>query len=162
MADRFGLVAAAGELACDLGVVPWSPREALEAARRCFADWFDSRGGAEAGEVQAAISQVRLFIEQHGDSRFETVGNVDRVVNNRAGWRKGDGPEREWLIPPETWKAEVTVGHNPTLVARELCERKMLKRAPDGYQCVEISPRRAAASPWNPISHKDIRPSLVC
>jgi adenylate cyclase len=26
----------------------------------------------------------------------------------------------------------------------------------------ELSPRRAAASPWNPISHKDIRRSLVC
>jgi putative DNA primase/helicase len=136
VADRFGLVAAAGELACDFGVVPWSPGEALEAARRCFADWFDGRGGAEAGEVQAAISQVCLFIEQHGDSRFEIIGTGDRV-NNRAGWRKGDGPEREWLIPPETWKAEVTVGHNPTLVARALADRKMLKRASDGYQCVE-------------------------
>ena len=74
--------------------MPWKQRA------RCFIDWFDSRGGAEAGEVQAAISQVRLFIERHGDSRFELVGTQDRNVNNRAGWRKGDGAEREWLIPP--------------------------------------------------------------
>jgi putative DNA primase/helicase len=104
VADRFGLVAAAGELACDLGIVRWQEGDALEAACRCFTDWFDSRGGAEAGEVQAAISQLRLFIEKHGDSRFETIGTQDRAVNNRAGWRKGDGSEREWLIPPETWK----------------------------------------------------------
>jgi hypothetical protein len=26
----------------------------------------------------------------------------------------------------------------------------------------ELSPRRAAASPWPPISHKDIRPLRVC
>ena len=73
VADRFGLVAAAGELACGFGVVPWQPGEALEAVRQCFADWFDSRGGTEAGEVQAGISQVRLFIENHGDFRFESL-----------------------------------------------------------------------------------------
>jgi putative DNA primase/helicase len=143
VADRFGLVAAGGELACDLGVVPWNRGQALEAARRCFTDWLDSRGGAEAGEVQAAISQVRLFIEQHGDSRFEAIGTSDRAVNNRAGWRKGEGLEREWLIPPETWKSEVAVGHHPTLVARVLADRKMLKRAPDGFQCVEKIQGRA-------------------
>ena len=94
-------------------IVPWQKGDALEAACRCFTDWFDSRGGAEAGEVQAAISQVRLFIEHHGDSRFEPIGTQDRPVNNRAGWRKGDGSEREWLIPSETWKSEVAVGHDP-------------------------------------------------
>jgi hypothetical protein len=46
---------------------------ALEAAGRCFHDWFEGRGGREAGEVQVALSQVRLFIEQHGDSRFEPL-----------------------------------------------------------------------------------------
>ena len=135
--DRFALVAAAGELACDLEIVPWQKGDALKAAYRCFTDWLDSRGGAEAGEVQAAISQVRLFIENHGDSRFEPIGTQNRPVNNRAGWRKGDGSEREWLIPSETWKSEVAVGHDPQLVARVLAERGMLKRANDGFQRVE-------------------------
>jgi len=136
--DKFGLVAAAGELAREFGIVPWNEREALHAAGRCFGDWFDSRGGNEAGEVQAAISQVRLFIEQHGDSRFEPlIGTLDRPIANRAGWRRRDGTEREWLIPPETWKTEVVVGHNPTFVAQVLNERGMLKRAKDGFQCVE-------------------------
>ncbi len=137
VADRFGLVAAAGELACDLGIVPWKIGEAIEASRRCFVDWCDSRGGREAGEVQAAISKVRLFIEQHGDSRFDPVDARERPVHNRAGWRRGDGLERQWLIPPETWKAEVVVGHDPILVARVLADRGLLRRASDGYQCVE-------------------------
>jgi putative DNA primase/helicase len=135
--DRFGLVAAAGELACDLKVVPWKRGEAIEASRRCFVDWCDSRGGGEAGEVQAAISKVRLFIEQHGDARFDPVEMQDRAVNNRAGWRRGEGPKREWLIPTETWKTEVTFGHDPKLVAWVLAERGFLRRAPDGYQRVE-------------------------
>jgi uncharacterized protein (DUF927 family) len=136
--DKFGLVAAAGELAREFGIVPWKEGDALKSAGRCFNDWLDSRGGKEAGEIQAAISQVRLFIEQHGDSRFEPMGErPDRPVTNRAGWRRGDGADRQWLIPPESWKAEVSVGHDPTLVARVLADRGMLKRAKDGFQCVE-------------------------
>jgi uncharacterized protein (DUF927 family) len=136
--DTFALVAVAGELARHLKVVPWTQKEALKATVRCFKDWLDSRDGKEAGEVQAAIARVRLFIEQHGNSRFESLnGSQDRVVTNRAGWRRGDGANEEWLIPSETWKSEVTVGHDPTLVARVLAERGMLKRANDGFQRVE-------------------------
>ncbi len=137
--DRFGLVAAAGELACDFGVVPWKKGEAIEASRRCFTDWYNSRGGTEAGEVLAAIAQVRFFIEQHGDSRFEYMGTAaqERPVNNRAGWRKGEGCEREWLVPTETWRSEVARGHDPQMVARALADRGMLRRSQDGNQCVE-------------------------
>jgi putative DNA primase/helicase len=131
--DHFGLVAAAGELARELGVVHWKAAAAIEAARQCFADWLENRGGAEAGEVQAAISQVRLFIEQHGDSRFEPAdAPPPHPVNNRAGWYKGGGVHREWLIPPETWKAEVALGLDPQLVARVLADRGMLIRGNDG------------------------------
>jgi len=130
--DHFGLVAAAGELARELGIVGWQPEAAIKAARQCFADWLENRGGAEAGEVQAAISQVRLFIEQHGDSRFEPITGSNRVVSNRAGWRRGDSLEQEWLIPPETWKAEVAVGQNAQLVARTLADNGMLTCGSDG------------------------------
>jgi putative DNA primase/helicase len=156
--DRFGLVAAAGELACDLKVVPWKQGEAIDASRRCFVDWCDSRGGREAGEVEAAISKVRLFIEQHGDARFDPVEMQDRAVNNRAGWRRGEGVKREWLIPPETWKAEVAVGHDPKLVARVLADRGFLKRAPDGYQSVEKiqgKPQRVYVVTSNILSEPD-------
>jgi hypothetical protein len=69
------------------------------------------------------------------DSILSTRGSAP--VHNRAGWRRGDGLERQWLIPPETWKAEVVVGHDPILVARVLADRGLLRRASDGYQCVE-------------------------
>jgi putative DNA primase/helicase len=133
--DRFGLVAAAGELARAFGIVPWKEGEAIAAAGKCFTNWLDSRGGSEAGEVHAAISQVRLFIEQHGEARFEPL-HSDRVVINRAGWRRDDGAGREWWIPAETWKSEVCLGFTPMMVARALAERGMLERAPDGFQCV--------------------------
>ena len=87
--------------------------------------------------MRQAIEQIRLFIEQHGESRFHTLDDVDvRPVNNRAGWRKGSGPHREWMIPPEVWKSEICAGLDSTMVARTLSERGMLRRAGDGFQPV--------------------------
>ena len=66
VAGRFGVVAAAGELATEWGILPWEIGEATQAAAICFRAWLTERGGIGAGEVQAAIRQVRAFFEQHG------------------------------------------------------------------------------------------------
>ncbi len=49
---------------------------------------------------------------------------------------KGSGAAREWMIPSETWKAEICQGLDPKLVARVLAKRGMLLRAGDGFQPV--------------------------
>jgi len=80
---------------------------------------------------------VRLFIEQHGDSRFDPADNVEAKPSpNRAGWRKGEGEEREWLIPPETWKAEICAGLDSGFVARTLAKHGLIERTSDGFQPV--------------------------
>jgi uncharacterized protein (DUF927 family) len=136
-AQRLGLIAAAGELATTHGITMWAPGEAREAAQWALTRWIEARGGTEPAEVREAIEQVRLFIEQHGESRFARLDDPDsRPIANRAGWRKGSGAEREWLIPSTTWKAEICRGLDPKLVARVLAERGMLERASDGLQPV--------------------------
>jgi putative DNA primase/helicase len=134
-AQRLGLIGAAGEMAAGWGIVPWEPGEAFAAAEAALASWVEGRGGTEGAEVRAAISQVRLFIETHGESRFEPVEKSEdfRPVTNRAGWRKGTGSERVWLIPAETWKTEICSGLDAGLVARVLADRGMLVRSDDGY-----------------------------
>jgi putative DNA primase/helicase len=137
-AQRFGLIAAAGELATKLGVTGWCGGEARAAAASEFGRWILGRGGIEPGEVRRAIAQARLFIEQHGDLRFDDVDDPGaRPVLNRAGWRKGSGENRRWLILPEAWKQEVCVGLDPQLVARTLADRGMLTKGHDGHQKVE-------------------------
>jgi putative DNA primase/helicase len=136
-AHMFGLLAAAGELATALGVTPWRKGQATNAASWAFRQWIEGRGGVEAAEVRQAIEQVRRFIEQYGDSRFDSLAESgDRPADDRAGWRTGSGVAEEWMIPPETWKAEVCTGLDPKLVARTLSERNMLKSARDGFQSV--------------------------
>jgi uncharacterized protein (DUF927 family) len=109
----------------------------LNAAAWALAQWIEGRGGTEPAEVRQAVEQVRLFIEQHGESRFEPLDDADtRAVNNRAGWRRGGGSDREWMAPPEVWKSEICNGLDSTMVARTLARRGMLRRGPDQFAAV--------------------------
>jgi uncharacterized protein (DUF927 family) len=136
-AQRFGLIGAAGELACSFGICPWGGGAAFKAAAWGLQRWIEIRGGTGASEARQAIEQVRRFIEAHGEARFEAIDEEARPpVHNRAGWRSGKGAEQEWLVPPETWKSEICRGMDPVFVARVLAERKMLHRGRDSFQSV--------------------------
>jgi uncharacterized protein (DUF927 family) len=140
VAARFGLIAAAGELAAGSGIVPWAPGEAARAAARCFADWVATRpGGAGPGEDAAALRQVRAFIEAHGASRFEALAGQEgapeeaRPVPNRAGFRRqGEGGAWEYLILSEAWRTEVCRGLDPIAAAKAVDAAGFLRRGGDG------------------------------
>ncbi len=134
---RFTLIAAAGELATSLGIVPWPAGEATAAAARCFRDWIGERGGTAPAEETAAVSAVRHFIEAHGTSRFEPIGNLIPTDNsgaplliktvNRAGFRfSTEDGSCEYFILPEVWKTEVCAGLDAKAAARTLVKRGML------------------------------------
>jgi uncharacterized protein (DUF927 family) len=131
-AKKFALIALAGELATKLGVTPWTEGEAHQAATLAFNSWVEKRGGAGSHEERQAVEQVRLIIEQHGESRFELVADYgfaeEGKVRDRLGWRKGDDANREWFVPPEIWKSEVCAGLDHTYVARTLEKHGMLRR----------------------------------
>lgn len=136
VAQRFGLIFAAGELATTFGIVPWPAGAAREAAAWALARWIELRGGTEPAEARQAIEAVRLFIEQHGEARFSPVDDADaRPVANRAGYRKGSGAEREWWVLPEVWRHEICAGHDAQFVARVLADAGMLRTQADGLQC---------------------------
>ena len=123
VAGRMALVAAAGELATELGITGWQEGDTTEAVARRLREWIAGRGGTGSAESREALAQVRLFLEQHGMSRFEdpwTGG--DRIVANRAGFRRraGNDGSYEYLVLPEAWRSEVCQGLDPTQTARML------------------------------------------
>jgi hypothetical protein len=60
--------------------------------------------------------------------RDEPLDEPDaRPVQNRAGWRKGYGEAREWMIPPEVWKKEVCASLDATFAARAMEARFVAK-----------------------------------
>jgi uncharacterized protein (DUF927 family) len=136
-AQRLGIIAAAGELAAVFGLTGWRKGEARDAAAWALKRWIEARGGTEPAEVRQAVEAVRHFIEAHGEARFDNLDDLDaRPVANRAGWRKGSGEVRQWLIPPEVWKQDVCAGLDPKFVAGVLADRGALAKGPDGNTCV--------------------------
>jgi uncharacterized protein (DUF927 family) len=136
---RFALLAAVGEMATCLGILPWSEGEAISAARTCFHAWIDGRGGVANQEADQAIAQVRRFLETHGESRFRdwndaSDNNADGRTINRAGFRRvsDDDHRTEYYILPEVFKTEICAGLNPKEVVKALREGGFLVVGGDG------------------------------
>ncbi len=134
VAQRFGLVAVAGELATHYGVTGWPEGEAAQAASRCFAAWLDSFGGTGNREDRALLAQVRGFFEAHGASRFEDVAaTADQRIINRAGfYRTGPDEAREYLVLPEAFRRDVCAGFDLKAATRCLLAQGWIVPGGDG------------------------------
>jgi putative DNA primase/helicase len=126
-ASRFALVGAAGESA--LGITGWQQGEALDAAGKMFKVWLDGRGTKGSSDAEAAIKQVRRFLEAHGSSRFQAVGDDFAKVNNRVGFRRTNLQQQtEYLVLPESFRKEICSGYDSQTIAKTLAERGYLRR----------------------------------
>lgn len=134
VAQRFALVAAAGELATAFKLTGWQTGEAQRAAAACFRAWMDGRGTPGASEPAAMLAQVRAFLSAHGESRFtDWHGNTgDRVTINRAGFSKAgtDGPT--YYVERETFRREVCAGFDHAAVAKVLADTGALQAGSKG------------------------------
>lgn len=123
VAMRFMLVSMAGTIAQQLGILPENFK-ARDYAKACFEAWLEKRGGAGAAEDAAILAQVKLFIEQHGQSRFQDWNNPEATCINRVGFRKED----TFYCLPEAFKAEVIKGYGLKRAIEVLTRAGWLKR----------------------------------
>ena len=118
VAKRFGLVAAAGELATGFGLTGWTEGSAAEAVVRCFNSWLETFGNIITDrEFTSVLEQTKLFFELHGASRFSPLDIHDRTLQNRAGFYSVSNDlfgnnERLYYLLPEVLKNEVLKGLN--------------------------------------------------
>ena len=126
VAKRFLLCIAAGEMASEWGILPWEKGEAFMATKKCFDSWLAFRGGTEDFEDTNIMEQIMLFIEQHGYSRFQDLDNPVSVCINRVGFRKKTDEGTEYMILPESFKAEVCKGLSATRALKVLLEKGLL------------------------------------
>jgi putative DNA primase/helicase len=143
VANRFSLVAAAGELATRYGITGWEKGESINAAATCFQSWLDQRGGVGNQETRKLLEQVRGFFEKHGDSRFISINfiengtgfaisNEKHTVMNRAGFRLNDTKDRtSFLVLPAAFH-EICEGFNIRTAAKILIEKGILTPADNG------------------------------
>lgn len=64
VADRFALIAAAGELATEFGITGWVNRVALEGVKRCFYAWYSNHGGSNRAKADF-LKKLHLFLSNH-------------------------------------------------------------------------------------------------
>lgn len=132
VARRFLLCVAAGEIAAEWGIVPWEQGESLQAVRSCFGAWLAVRGGIGAAEDTAIMERVMLFLEQHGQSRFQDAAKSDAVCINRVGFRQEEDGGTVYYILPESFKAEVCQGFAHRRAAEVLRDKGLLMPGDSG------------------------------
>lgn len=118
--QRFGLIAAAGELAIAYDVLPWPEGTARQAALFGFQAWLRERGGIGDREIEYALERIKHFFQQYADSRFARIDayHVDSPLK-RAGYRWEQNGEWLYLIEPSVFQNELCRSVNRTaLLAR--------------------------------------------
>jgi putative DNA primase/helicase len=125
---RFAHVAAAGRFATEQGITGWPEEEAFWAAGQCFQDWLKGRGGVGALETAAILSQVPVFFEEHGESRFSLwkPEYEDSRIVYRARFKRMEGEEMRYFVFSEVFKKEICSGLDVDLVSKVLIEKGWL------------------------------------
>ena len=148
-AQRFAVVAAAGELAAELNVVPWEAGEASIAAAALFKRWAADFGRDAPREDADAVRIVRAYIEQHEaisfwklkpdqteeDALADLVDKDDGSLSSRAGEGRGnrqagfrgvkDGVGQVFYFNKEFFK-ELLGGYDVRQAARALKDKGYL------------------------------------
>lgn len=140
-ARRFALIASAGELAIQMGVLPWEHGIAKAAAANAFNKWLNGRGGTGSAEDREAIEKVRGFLALHGSSRFEAFDSLDdepRTFNRAGFWRHGDAG-REFLVTSDVWRNEICAGMDANSVARVLAAHGLLTKDSTGRNSITVT-----------------------
>ncbi|MDQ2092462.1 DUF927 domain-containing protein [Marimonas arenosa] len=139
---RFGLIAAAGELATAWGITGWQPEAAINAALTGLELWLNGRGGAGQKEARDAVIRLRAFISAHGSSKFENLdGDAPRTILNRAGWTRGE----TYYIATDAWH-EIHAGHDPVRCAKYVRDEGFLESG-DGRNLAQRAPTAIPGRP---------------
>ncbi|MDT4847794.1 hypothetical protein FQZ97_818630 [compost metagenome] len=99
VADRFAVIALAGEMAIAYGLLPWPVGASLTDSLMLYREWLERVGNGNAEDRQI-LSGIASFIERHGSSRFSDVDaeEADTRVLNRAGYWENEPQRRLYLF----------------------------------------------------------------
>ena len=96
-AERFALVAMAGELAISFGVLPLPVGTARDAMLGLFEVWRAGRGQGPSEDRQI-LRAVADFIARHGDTRFSSADDPEGEARDRAGYWEDSPSGRLYLF----------------------------------------------------------------
>jgi len=121
-------VAFGGEMATQAGVTLWKESDATEALKTVFLQWLGGREGNGQSDIERGIRQVRKYIQNYEQSRFQKLWSTDEEkIIERVGFvRRNDDSEREFLIFPDDFKS-ICKGFDPKAVANAMKDKNILQ-----------------------------------
>ncbi len=138
VAQKFALIAAAGELAIHLGIFPLQPETVSDACVQLLGEWVAGRGGTQAHEVDQAARRLRSLVAKHGSSRFETPWTegyaesnsiqIQKVIDRLGFKRLTAAKEWEYFLLPDAFEQEVIGGMAPKLAKEYLADQGLIRR----------------------------------
>ncbi|WP_278412984.1 DUF927 domain-containing protein [Stutzerimonas kunmingensis] len=96
-AERFALVAMAGELAISFGILPLPTGAARDAMLGLFEVWRAGRGQGPSEDRQI-LRAIADFIARHGDTRFSSADDLQGEARDRAGYWEDSPSGRLYLF----------------------------------------------------------------
>ena len=120
VADRFAVIALAGEMAIAYGLLPWPVGNSLADSLLLYREWLERVGSGNAEDRQI-LAGIASFIERHGDSRFSSVhaAEVDSRIRDRAGYWE-DEPNRRLYLFNKSGLIEAAHGYGLARIVRAL------------------------------------------
>lgn len=124
VADRFAILALAGELASAWALTGWPAGAAADACRRLFSEWLAAAGDGNSEDRQI-LRGVADFIALHRDSRFSDIKaeHASTTVHQRAGFseleRTPEGERRLFLFNRKALE-EAAAGFGSDRIVRAL------------------------------------------
>lgn len=140
-AERFALVAMAGELAISFGILPLPTGAARDAMLGLFEVWRAGRGQGPSEDRQI-LRAIADFIARHGDTRFSSADDPEGEARDRAGYWE-DSPTGRLYLFNRPGLEEAAKGYDlgrvvlalesvGAIAKRDTGKHQALKRLPDG------------------------------
>jgi putative DNA primase/helicase len=156
VARSFAIVALAGQLAIDWGILPWEEKLPLTAAVEGFNQWKSTQPqSTKSKEIEQLLKAVRDFIQTYGacfsnidwtpvyDKDTGRILNAEPVIHERAGYWKEINEKRIYLFTSKgldkasggfgTRKAAEVLDSIGALVEKTTGRRSKKARTPDGH-----------------------------
>jgi uncharacterized protein (DUF927 family) len=126
VADRFSVIALAGELAIEFGLLPWKAGSVTADCGLLYGEWLSQVGNGNTEDRQI-VASVQDYIDRHGSSRFSDVKDkkTDTKVINRAGYWEDTSTNRLYLFHKSAL-AEAARGYSLTRIVKALEQAKIL------------------------------------
>lgn len=126
VATRFAVIGVAGDLATSFGLTGWQDGEAVAAAGRAFADWYDRHYGARRDAVDAFVKPLQDFLAANLNA-LSMIGDQYAEGDEPEGWRDAS----RVYLPTATW-SRLFPATESVAAAKALLDMQMLVPGEEG------------------------------